>query len=299
MQPVLLALALCAVTAFSLAAWLEPWFQSWAGNRVQSGNLLQVALGDSRRLFAKHFYAKADAYFHSGYYPSIFDRAPRFGPSAITGRDPDLGHPPGDDHNDDHHHAGGHCVPWLGQPKDWIDRFSRSFYPGRETHLGDRGGGEERELLPWLRLSANLDPEQPETYLTASFWLRTKLGKVDEAEQFLREGLRANPGNYEILFELGRIYNENRHDPARARNMWELALRAWQQKNAGQPEPDRLALALILGQLATVEGEAKDYFKALEHLEALQAISPFKKQLQEWIDWVKKQQASSQPPSHP
>src|SRR5215204_6268938 len=64
------------VVALSLVTWLEPWFQSWAGSRTDSANLLSVALGDSRRLFAKHVYTKADAYFHSGYYPSIFDERP-------------------------------------------------------------------------------------------------------------------------------------------------------------------------------------------------------------------------------
>ena len=55
-------------------------------------------------------------------------------------------------------------------------------------------------------------------------------GKVAEAEKFLRDGLRANPDSYEILFELGRLYYESEHDAARARNVWELALRRWQEQ---------------------------------------------------------------------
>src|SRR5687767_5078662 len=68
-----LSLALLAVVAVSLATMLEPWFQNWAGSRTESDNLLQVALGDSRRLFARHFFTKADVYFHNGYYPTIYD----------------------------------------------------------------------------------------------------------------------------------------------------------------------------------------------------------------------------------
>ena len=30
-------------------------------------------MGDSRRLFANQFFVEADVYFHSGYYPTIFD----------------------------------------------------------------------------------------------------------------------------------------------------------------------------------------------------------------------------------
>jgi|WetSurMetagenome_2_1015567.scaffolds.fasta_scaffold68323_3 tetratricopeptide (TPR) repeat protein len=291
MRKTWLAFAVCAVAAFGLAGWLEPWFQSWAGNRADSSNLLQVALGDSRRLFAKHFYVKADAYFHSGYYPTIYDTRP----------DQDKLHmATGTTAGHDQHEEG---PEWMGKPRDWIDRFSRHFYPTRHRHLGEEaapsrlvhppgeadthdvpGGGEERELLPWLRLSASLDPERPETYLVASFWLRSRLGRVNEAEQFLREGLRHNPGDYEMLFELGRIQLENRKSPERARNVWELALHNWRKKNAGQSTPDNLVYAQILGQLATLEETEKNYARAAEYLEALLAISPHKTTVQKWLD---------------
>src|SRR5436853_4552844 len=64
---------LLASLTLSLSTWLQPWFEHWSGNRSRTTDVLTVALGDSRRLFAKHFYVKADAYFHSGYYPTIFD----------------------------------------------------------------------------------------------------------------------------------------------------------------------------------------------------------------------------------
>ena len=296
MPMMLLSLALCGVTIFSLATWLEPWFQSWSGSRTRSANVLQVALGDSRRLFAKHFYVKADAYFHSGYYPTIYDARPATDQMHMAS---------GTTAGPASHEA---CPDWLGKPRDWLERFSRHFYPSEHRHLGKpmgehtghahqagepcdpaaegQSGGEERELLPWLRLSASLDPERPETYLVASYWLRSKLGKVNEAEQFLREGLRENPGDYEMVFELGRIAYENRHDPVRARNLWELALRRWEEKNAGQPDPEILVHAQILSHLAKLEEEAKNYPKALEHLKALRGVSPFKESVGKWIESV-------------
>src|SRR5262245_15693684 len=115
---------LLATLATSLVTWLEPWFQGWAGSRTDSANLLSVALGDSRRLFAKHFYVKADAYFHSGYYPSIFDQQPdddKLHMASNAG----AGH---DEHHDMPNHAG---------PHDWIDRFARHFYPSVHSHLGE------------------------------------------------------------------------------------------------------------------------------------------------------------------
>ena len=129
---------------------------------------------------------------------------------------------------------------FMGQPLDFIDAFERNFIPSRHTHLDEgsaRGtnselatlsgekGGAVREILPWLKLSAELDPNRIETYTVAAYWLRSRMGKVDEAEHFLREGLRANPRNAAILFELGRIYNEDRKDYDHARNVWELGVK--------------------------------------------------------------------------
>ncbi len=286
--------SLLLVAGFCLATWLEPWFQSWAGNRTKSANLLAVALGDSRRLFAQHFYVKADIYLHDGYYPSIYDLRPASDKMHMA-----AGTAAGGAHDDDHQAL----INFMGPPKDWIDRFSRHFYPSRHRHLGkededhDKPGhehvgpepaaGVEREMLPWLKLAAALDPERPETYIVSAYWLRTQMGKVSEAEQFLREGLRANPGNCEMYFELGRIAAENHKDPQRARLLWELALRLWQEKEAGKPEPNLFLCDQILGHLAKLEEDQKNYPKAIAYLEALRKISPYRPRIQQWIDELK------------
>ncbi len=293
MQASGLLLSFLLVAAFSLTTFLEPWFQGWTGSRTKSANLLTVALGDSRRLFAKHFYVKADAYFHSGYYPSVFDDQSR-GDKLHMASEAGAGH-------ENHEEEGN----FLGKPKDWLDAFSRHFYPSEHRHLGeedehDRHPGEhhdeakagkkgaERELLPWLKLAAELDPERPETYIVASYWLRTQLGKFTEAEQFLRQGLQANPENYEILFELGRIYRENRHDASRARNVWELALKHWRKQESGKPQPNIFLEAQILGNLARLEEEQSNFAKAVEYLRALVVISPDKEAIRRWIGDLQK-----------
>ncbi len=305
-----LSLSLLAVLAFSLGTMLEPWFQTWQGNRASSANVLQVALGDSRRLFARQVYVKADAYFHKGYYPTIYDNQAGFEKSHIQDSTEPTHHP------DEHEEA----EDFLGKPKDWIDGFSRHFFPSRHTHLGESAGGhtpgqphapgepgeskghtadapegEAREILPWLRLSADLDPQRAETYVVASYWLRSKLNKVTEAEQFLREGLQANPGECEILFELGRIYYENRHDPTRARNVWELAAKNWREGEGQKLEPNIFVYARILNYLALLEREQKNHARAIEHYTALRAISPNQEAIQDWIDYLK----TNQPPILP
>ncbi|HEY0456618.1 MAG TPA: hypothetical protein VGE41_09605 [Verrucomicrobiae bacterium] len=270
------------MTALTLATILMPWFAGWQGNRSKSEDPLTVALGESRRLFAKHFYVKADAYFHSGYYPSIFDNAPKS----------EKLHMASDQHGA---HGEEEAEDFLGKPHDWLDAFSRHFYPSTHRHLGEDehghepqthvsalGQGQERELLPWLKLAAELDPENPDTYMVASFWLRSKLGKVDEAEQFLRAGLRANPDHPEMLLELGRIYHENRHNSERARNLWELALKSWDRHEQAKADPNIFLLAQILAQSAKLEEEEKRYAPAAEYLKRLEAISPHKDAVHKW-----------------
>jgi len=293
MRLLLLILSLLTTAAFCLATSLEPWFQNWAGNRGKSGDLLTAALGDSRRLFARHFYVKADAYFHSGYYPTIYDTHPQ--DSHMSEASHEAATPGAAQHSDEHDHEEG--ADFLGKPKDWIDAFGRHFFPSTHRHLGEGSdpvhagqkapAGEEREILPWLRLSANLEPDRPETYLIAAYWLRSRLNKINEAEQFLREGLRSNPGHPEILLELGRIYKENRNDPARARNLWELGLRNWREKESTKADPSMFTYAQLLGNLATLEEQQQNYSKAIEYLTNLKPISPNKDSIQKWIDDLK------------
>lgn len=289
------------VSALALSAALEPWHQTWAGSRTGSANILQVALGDARKLFAKQFFVQADVYLHSGFYPSIFDnKAGDESPkgSALNGKTPPAKEGEHQEHDD--------LPDFLGKPKDWIDAFGRSFYPTKHLHVGDKPAAEEhhegdghdhskqdptpegdsgtaREVLPWLRVSATLDPEQPQTYLVAAYWLRKQLNKPEEAERFLREGLQSNPGHEEILFELGAISAEHRHDLERARNLWELALKNWHAHQAGQPETNLLAGAQILGRLAKLEEEQGRRDRALVHLRELVTISPSKAAIEKWI----------------
>src|SRR5687767_1562700 len=67
-----LVIILLLVAAFATAASLSPWHTGLSETRA---NAITILLGDSRKMLANHVVSKADAYFHSGYYPSIFDRA--------------------------------------------------------------------------------------------------------------------------------------------------------------------------------------------------------------------------------
>jgi tetratricopeptide (TPR) repeat protein len=276
-------LALC----FTLATWLGPQQAKWS-QREESGGVLKTILGDGRRMFANHFLTKADVYFHSGYYPSLFEQAQR---APIDARHMKEEHKEGQETPEEEAHE--KAMDFLGKPRDWIDSFGRHFYPSTHSHLDKPG--EVREILPWLRLSADLDPKKIDTYMVASFWLRKHLGKVDEAEQFLREGVRANPDSYEILFELGSLYNENRHDPVRARNLWELALRRWREQDTAGKKPDEILCDKILANLSHVEEEQGNLVKAMDYLEQELKYAPQPYAINKHIGELKEKMAGKTP----
>src|SRR5882672_1792492 len=113
-----LCLLLLLTICFCLATHLAAWFQNWQGNRAGSANLFAVALGDARRMFAMDFFFKADAYFHSGFYPSIYDNRQSYQTPHIAGDSGAM-----KDKNT------GEEGTFLAPPRNWIDRFGRQFYP--------------------------------------------------------------------------------------------------------------------------------------------------------------------------
>jgi tetratricopeptide (TPR) repeat protein len=279
------------VLCFSLAVYLEPWFQAWQGSRAQSGDPLNVLLGSSRRMFAGYFYRKADVYYHSGYYPSIFDNRQAFETPHMA---EDTGAVNSNNKGDEE--------GFLSPAHDWIDAFGRHFFPDRHTHLdeggptGDLSTSEDvREILPWLKLSADLDPEDVQTYTVTAFWLRTRMHKVAEADAFLHEGLRNNPDSYDILFELGRLYYEDYHDTNRARNVLELAVRKWLLLPPQAQKENKLIFEQITTHLGQLEENAGNLAHAIDWFQAAQRVSLTPGTLQERIGAIKKKMAEQTP----
>lgn len=289
-----LILWLLLTVCFSLAAKLG-LEQERSRPAPAHGSIMDALMSDTRRLVANHFVTKADVYLHGGVYPSIFDQRPSekvphlasaavasaasAPPAASAPAEPeDHQHDAHCDHHDEHDVVTG----LFTQPRDWIDAFGRNFYPTKHVHLGEKG--DEREILPWLRLAADLNPQDVQIYTLSAYWLRSRMGKVQEAEQFLREGWRANPHSYEIPSELGRLYEENRGDDLRARTLFEAALREWQASESGKEKPDEFALMQLTGHLARLEERQGRHQPAIGYLERLLKVSPHPEAIQKWID---------------
>lgn len=290
------------IFCFGAAANLQPRFQSFENARHQSDNFFSLLLGDSSRIFANSAFVEADAYYHSGYYPTIFDNSSAFQTPHIA-----------EDTGDVASHNQGEETDFMGPTRDWIDAFGRNFIPNRHTHLDTGGPADDlsnsskvEEILPWLKLSAELDPEDVRTYVVTAFWL-TRLKQVGAAEQVLRDGLRNNPDNAQLLFELGRIYFENYHNLAQARNIWEAALRSWARQEPGVPQSERLKLAnanfdsrfmfeQLQTSLAQLEEKAGNLDAAIARWEQAKLASPEPDNIQKHIDEIR-QKLAAQPAS--
>ncbi len=287
----LLVVTFLLVTCAGIAARLDRWFMCWPGNRAKSFNPLDVFIGEGQKMFATHFYRKADVYFHSGYYPTIYDNREGVQTTHIAE----------DSGGVASKNTGGDELAFLGPPRDWIDRLSRKMFPATHTELnsgganGQEDAGAVREILPWLKVAATLDPEEPLTYTVTAYWLRQQ-GKVREAELFLREGLRNVPGNPAILFELGRIYFEDQKDTSRARNLWRRGVAEWRKQEGDKPEPDLFIFAQLQGHLAKLEQQEGNLSEAIAHWEQVQSTSPASTTIQAKIADLRKKQASAPPP---
>lgn len=261
--------------------------------------------GESRKLFANHFFTRSDVYFHSGYYPSIFDQAgpvkenhlaEKAGtkekkPNPAHGEEGHVHHE-GEEHEEKGHVHGEHCEhgeehDFLGKPKDVMDGFTRNFFVSRHTHLTEKGTNAAKEILPWIQIAAKLDPEKVESYTVGAFWLR-QLNRKEEAEQFLREGLRRNPQSFEIMLELGRSYLE-KGDLDRARNVLEMGFRRWreQENSKSAEQQNRFAAAQLLNNLALTEDQSGNREQAINWLQIVKKISPDPKAIDQRISEIR------------
>jgi hypothetical protein len=122
--------------------------------------------------------------------------------------------------------------------------------------------------------------------------------------------LRHNPDNAQLLFELGRIYFENYHNPALARNIWEAALRSWARQQPGVPQSDRLKMTnenfdsrflfeQLQTSLAQLEEKAGNPDAAIMRWEQAKLASPDPGSVQRHIDELKQKLAVPVPTNAP
>ena len=121
----------------------------------------------------------------------------------------------------------------------------------------------------------------------AAYWLRD-LGKIKEAEHFLREGLLNNPDSYDIALATWAASTTRTSTirPARGRSgIWPSA--SGSKQEAAGKKPDLLKLDQIAVNLAHLEEKEGNLARAIELLELAKKASPNPDALQSQIDELK------------
>lgn len=295
---------------FTSATLMEAEFSTVRAAQGNQGAFTKL-LGDGRRLFSGQAVAMADVYLHSGFYPSIFDNVEAKGAKAIEDTDES------NDHSEHKHDEHGNCVheekhsehehdehgncqhgghvssaedahekamSFMGKPRDPLDALIRNFRVTQHSHLEN---GEEREVIPWLKLAIELDPQAIETYAVTSFWLRKNLKRVEDARDVLREGIRNNPTSFELLFAMGLIYEQDDKNDEKARNIWLAAKRFWEEQSAEAKEASLDSYGKITVNLAHLEREAGNLNLAIKYYELTKLTSPQPQVIQKQIDEIK------------
>jgi len=135
------------------------------------------------------------------------------------------------------------------EPKKFLDGFGRlaqRVTPEAHEHLA---GATLRDIMPWLSIAIKTDPHNVTAYLVASFWLSTSLNRPDLALQALETGRRANPKDYRLYLEKGRIFLKL-FDFPHAITMIDSALTLWHQR----PKMDAEEAYIDWAELMTYRG---------------------------------------------
>jgi len=129
-------------------------------------------------------------------------------------------------------------------------------------------------------------------------------GKTSTMNVLLGEGLRHLPDHPALQFELGRIhfsfeggvvrYN-GRKDLARARNIWEHAVKSWHEQEASKPDPDKFILEQILSHVAKLEEEAGNIPAAISYWEQVKILMPEREGIPQRIKELQENLAASAP----
>ncbi len=143
------------------------------------------------------------------------------------------------------------------QPKAFADGFvklAQEITPTGHDHLQAES---VLEIEPWLYLATRMDPHNVTAYAVAAFWLAGEVGRPDLAEQVLAEARRANPRDYRVYLETGRLAIK-RLNLRQAARFLEIALKLWpgqQDPEDRQTQLDRAEILMYRGLLYEDKGE--------------------------------------------
>jgi len=159
-----------------------------------------------------------------------------------------------------------------GIPNDIFSKVYAAVKVTEDSHLKP---SEEKEVLPWFYVETAFNPGDLRGYVLGGYWLE-RMGRIDEALKFLKEGQRNNPKAADILASIGWIYyKKNNIDMAmdylsRAHELWLEG--KYPNEITNQYAKSDMFFAVDL--LAGLYERKGNYRKAMKLYQELYAIEP-------------------------
>ena len=180
--------------AIFLCSEIDTYSQNFLVNNPSaklSNQIFYKTFGDFREYLSDLSYLQADAYFHG--------KGQRCKKENCAKTLNEQTHQY--EHHSEHISPKNETNPLLN--------ISQAMTINKHRHLS---GKEQKEILPWFYFAIKLNPHNKSAYTLGGFWLANRLNKTDEAINFLKQGLEANPNSWEIYSELGGIYIMEKKD---------------------------------------------------------------------------------------
>jgi len=174
---------------------------------ISERDIVFRTLGEAKNLVADLTYLKADEYYHGGvrhknlepHVCLLRDKEEQIGRKGLVKDLPHLHKHADENEGETEKTCIFNILPRIGG--------EISIHQHRHLH-----GEEEKEVVPWLYYSVKLNPHNIEAYVIGAYWVGSRLGKVDEALKFLREGMKYNPNAWQIYSEMGNLYFTEKQD---------------------------------------------------------------------------------------
>jgi tetratricopeptide (TPR) repeat protein len=164
---------------------------------------------------------------------------------------------------DNYFHKGVGHVQQKAFSNDLFQMLKAEIEPSVHVHPE---GVEVSEIMPWLRFTTEMDPNNVDAYLTTAYWLEGSIRRPDLAEAVLREAQMNNPKDYRVINERAKMLFGTGND-GKAATLLDAAIKLWPGGQDPEDQQTRIDLAQMLSYRAFLFelnghcGQALDLFK--------------------------------------
>ena len=180
---------------------------------------------------------------------------------------------------DNYFHKGVRHVQQKAFSNDFFQILKAEIEPSVHVHPE---GVEISEIMPWLRFTTEMDPNNVDAYLTTVYWLGGSIQRPDLAEAVLREAQMNNPKDYRVINERAKIFFETGND-GKAAILLDAAIKLWPGGQDPEDQQTQIDLAQMLSYRAFLFELNGHYEQALDMFKKAYARMPSNNALEQRI----------------